>query len=66
MQGAQVQALIREDPTCCRQLSLCATPTEPRVPRAHGPQQVKPLHEKPAPCNKRAAFHSPQPENSRV
>ena len=57
MQGTQVQALVREDP--CRGapqlLSLCsrarepqllrlrATSTEARAPRAHAPQQGKPL-----------------------
>ena len=43
MQGAQVQALIREDSTCCRATKLVSTTTEACVPTAHAPQQVKPL-----------------------
>ena len=31
MQGTRVRALAREDPTCCEQLSLCATTTEPAL-----------------------------------
>ena len=42
MQGTRVQALVREDPTCPEQLSLQATTTEARAPRAHAPQQEKP------------------------
>ena len=49
MQETGVRALVREDPTCCRArvlqlLSLCATATEARVPRACAPQQEKPAH----------------------
>ena len=54
MQGMQVRALVREDPTCRGELSPCATTTEPvlwsprattteaRAPRARAPQQEKP------------------------
>ena len=57
MQGTRVWALVREDPTCrgatkpvrrnywdCvpQLLSLWATTTEARVPRARAPQQEKP------------------------
>ena len=55
MQGTRVQALVREDPTCRgatkpmrhnrlepQLLSLRATTTEARMPRAHAPQQEKP------------------------
>ena len=57
MQGTQVQALVRENPTChganksmhhdyraCKPqlLSPCATPTEARAPRARALQQEKP------------------------
>ena len=48
MQGAWVQALIWEDPTCLRAAAaesalwnLRATTTETRVPRAHAPRQEK-------------------------
>ena len=58
VQGTQVQALVREDPTCCRAtkpvrhnyracepqlLSPHATTTEARAPRARALQQEKPL-----------------------
>ena len=50
MQGTWVQALVWEDPTCRRAtkprvpqlLSLCATTTESRMPRACALQQEKP------------------------
>ena len=61
-QETQVQALVREDPTCrgatkpasqllslrsrAREpqlLSPCAATTEAHTPRAHAPQQEKPL-----------------------
>ena len=42
MQGTQVRALVQEDPNAAEQLSLCATTTEARVPRARAPQQEKP------------------------
>ena len=57
MQGTGVQALVREDRTCCgatkpvchnywacepQLLSLRATTTEARMPGAHAPQQEKP------------------------
>ena len=38
--GAQVQSLIREDPTCCNPYSAT---TEAHTPRACAPQQEKPL-----------------------
>ena len=45
MQGTQVHALVWEDPTChgATKLSPRAATTEARVPRAHAPQQEKPL-----------------------
>ena len=50
MQGTQVRALVREDPTCrgatARVLPLLsprAATTEARAPRACAPQQEKPL-----------------------
>ena len=57
MQGTQIRALVREDPTCRGAtkpvhhnywarapplLSLCATTAEVHVPRARAPQQEKP------------------------
>ena len=42
MQGRQVRALVREDPTAKEQLSPRATTTEVCTPRAHAPQQEKP------------------------
>ena len=40
VQGTWVQSLVQEDAICHGQLSLT---TEPTLPRAHAPQQQKPL-----------------------
>ena len=42
MQGTGVRALVWEDPHAAEQLSLRATTTEVRRPRARAPQQEKP------------------------
>ena len=54
MQGTRVRAQVQEDPNAAKQLSPCATTTEPalqipqattteaRTPRARAPQQEKP------------------------
>ena len=42
MQGSQVRSLVREDPTCCEQLSLSTTATEPERPRTRAPPQEEP------------------------
>ena len=47
MQGTWVPSLVHEDPTCHRQLSLCAAPTEAWMPRAHAPPPVSHRSEKP-------------------
>ena len=47
-QGTQVPSLVKEDPTCHGQLSLCAgsesQPLEPAHPRAHKSQLTSPWH----------------------
>ena len=42
MQGTQVRALVREDPTCSEQLSPRATTPEAQAPRACALHQEKP------------------------
>ena len=67
MQGTQVQALVQEDPTCCRatkpvRRNYWACTLEPvshnywaHVPRAHASQQKKPLQWEARALQRRAA-----------
>ena len=53
MQGTQVQALVREDSTCCGAAEPCAPQLLSLRSRAREPQLLKPVHLEPVLCGGR-------------